>query len=81
MIRIACTALAKRIMAGRVSKNGVEFIGTPHDVTSDALKAVIEFIGVDQTHVVTVNGKPMFSLTVETIKEPTVDETALPLLS
>ncbi|WP_313461530.1 hypothetical protein [Pseudomonas nitroreducens] len=42
MTRIACTALTGRIMAGRVSKNGLNFTGTPKDVTSDVLKAVID---------------------------------------
>ncbi|NMZ73831.1 hypothetical protein HBO32_12020 [Pseudomonas nitroreducens] len=42
MTRIACTALAGRIMAGRVNKAGDSFTGTPKDVTSDVLKAVID---------------------------------------
>lgn len=42
MTRIACTALTGRIMAGRVSKDGLSFTGTPKDVTSDVLKAVID---------------------------------------
>lgn len=42
MIRIACTALTGRIMAGRVNKAGDSFTGTPKDVTSDVLKAVID---------------------------------------
>jgi FMN-dependent NADH-azoreductase len=69
MIRIACTALAKRIMAGRVSKDGIAFIGKPQDVTSDALKALIEFIGINETHVITVDGKPMFEISVHQVEE------------
>ncbi|WP_275628969.1 hypothetical protein [Pseudomonas sp. 273] len=42
MIRIACTAIAGRIMAGRVNRAGDSFTGTPKDVTSDVLKAVID---------------------------------------
>lgn len=42
MTRIACTALTGRIMAGRVSKDGLRFTGTPKDVTSDVLKAIID---------------------------------------
>ncbi len=69
MIRIACTALSKRIIAGRVTKDGLAFTdGKKEDVTSDCLKAVIEFIGLD-THVVTVNGKPMFEITVSAVEE------------
>lgn len=29
-------------MAGRVSRDGLSFVGTPKDVTSDVLKAVID---------------------------------------
>ncbi len=42
MTRIACTGIGGRIMAGRVSKDGMSFTGTPKDVTSDVLKAVID---------------------------------------
>lgn len=42
MNRIACTALTGRIMSGRVNKAGDSFTGTPKDVTSDVLKAVID---------------------------------------
>lgn len=42
MNRIACTGIGGRIMAGRVSKDGMAFTGTPKDVTSDVLKAVID---------------------------------------
>lgn len=42
MTRIACTGIGGRIMAGRVSKDGRAFTGTPKDVTSDVLKAVID---------------------------------------
>lgn len=41
-MRIACTGLAGRIMSGRVNKAGDAFIGSPKDVTSDVLKAVID---------------------------------------
>ncbi|QRF55786.1 hypothetical protein [Variovorax paradoxus] len=40
--RIACTALTGRIVSGRVSKDGSNFVGVKADVTSDVLKAVID---------------------------------------
>lgn len=63
-IRIACTALAKRIVVGTVSKDGLSFTGEPKDVTSDCLKAVIDFVG-DAPAVVTENGKPAYEITVK----------------
>ena len=42
MTRIACTGIGGRIMSGRVNKAGDAFVGTPKDVTSDVLKAIIE---------------------------------------
>jgi hypothetical protein len=65
MIRIACMALSKRIHAGRPNKAGTTFVGGGQDVTSDTLKAIIEFIGVGQTHEVTVDGKPKYEITVK----------------
>jgi hypothetical protein len=36
-IRIACTAIAKRIMAGRISKNGKDFVGEPKLTIHDGI--------------------------------------------
>lgn len=69
MIRIALTALGHRIVAGRPTKDGTALIGGGEDVTSDALKAVIEFIGIGETHVVTVDGKPMLTISVQPVEE------------
>lgn len=63
-LRIACTAINKRIMAGKVGKDGLSFTGNPIDVTSDCLKAVIEKIGIGQTHSVMVDGIPEFEIEV-----------------
>jgi hypothetical protein len=40
--RIACGALTGRIHLGRVSKDGLSFVGEKKDVTSDVLKAIID---------------------------------------
>jgi len=71
MIRIACSAVTRRIKAGRVTKDGWSFIGEPKDVTTDVLKAVIEFIGIDHEQVIIVDGKPTYKITVTAIEEQT----------
>jgi hypothetical protein len=67
-LRIACTAIAKRIMAGRVNKAGESFIGKPVDVTSDCLIAVIDFIGRGEKKVVTENGLPAYEIEVRDVR-------------
>ena len=62
--RIACTALTKRIMLGNVSKDGMNFTDTKRDVTSDCLKAVIEFVGVGNETEVVVDGIPTYKIMV-----------------
>lgn len=64
MIRVACTALLKRIKAGHPNKDGHSFRGGGEDVTSDVLKAVIEY--VEPGHIVTVNvdGVPAYEIEV-----------------
>lgn len=69
-IRIACTAIGKRIVAGRIKKSGLGFQGEPDDVTSDVLKAVIDKIGIGGEHIITVDGKPLFSIKVSNAVEP-----------
>lgn len=68
-IRIACTALGKRILAGKVSKDGKDFVGNPQDVTSDCLKAVIDKVGVGGLTIVQVGGVNKYSITVFDISE------------
>jgi hypothetical protein len=70
MIRIACTALAKRIKAGRPNKEGTAFVGHPQDVTSDVLKAVSEFVGIGNIVTVEADGVPVFEIEVRAV--PTV---------
>lgn len=67
MIRIACTAIGKRINAGRINNAGTAFVGEPVDVTSDCLKAVIDKIGVGNTERLTINGVPTYEITVRAI--------------
>lgn len=77
MIRVACTALLKRIKAGRPNKAGNSFIGGGDDVTSDCIKAIIEFVGVGGIHEVTVNGKLMYEIEVR-YPQPVEQTEAIP---
>jgi hypothetical protein len=70
VIRVACTALLKRIKAGHPDKDGHSFRGGGVDVTSDCLKAVIEFVEVGHVVTVEVNGKPTYEIEVRYVKEP-----------
>lgn len=62
--RIACTALGKRIKLGIPGKSGNVFTGSPRDVTSDCLKAVIEMIGDNQSTTVNIDGRPAYEISV-----------------
>lgn len=74
-LRIACTAINKRIMAGKIGKNNFDFIGTPIDVTSDVMKAIIDKIGVGKTDVITINGVPTYEIEVRQIDLPAISAT------
>ena len=66
-IRIATSALTKRVYLGKVSKDGLDFIGNPTDVTSDVIKAIIDKVGVGGTDVVHVDGKPKYEISVKEV--------------
>lgn len=67
MIRVACMALSKRIKAGTPNKDGHSFRSGGQDVTSDCIKAIIEFVGEGGTHEVSVDGAPMYEIEVRRI--------------
>ena len=75
-MRIACTGVMPRIKAGRPSKDGSCFVGNPTDVTSDCLKAVIEFVGVGHCTTVHVNGLPAYEITVNKVAAQSTGEMA-----
>lgn len=68
MIRVGCTALTKRIVAGKPTKDGLSLQGGGEDVTSDVLKAVIDFIGANRKHVITADGKPVFEISIRALR-------------
>lgn len=63
-IRVAASALGRRIYAGRPTKDGLGFKEPRYDVTSDVLKAVIDKIGVGNESVVEIDGVPAFAISV-----------------
>lgn len=67
MIRVACTALMKRITAGHPNKDGKSFRGGGEDVTSDVLKAVIEYVEPGHVVTVNVNGMPAYEIEVRAL--------------
>lgn len=71
-LRIACAANIvgpmPRIKAGYPSADGWSFKGEPKDVTSDVLKAVIEYVGPGFVAPVHVDGKVKYEIEVRKIK-------------
>lgn len=71
-IRVATSILTKTIYAGKINKEGTYFLSDKKvDVTSDVLKAVIDYIGVNNTHTVSSDDQPLFEISVTKIKNDT----------
>ncbi len=68
-IRIAKSAVGGQIYAGRINKAGDAFTGEKTDVTSDVLKAVVEYVGPDKELIVFVAGQPKYAIRVTEIKD------------
>ena len=66
-IRVATSALTKTIYAGELNKKGDSFLTGKTDVTSDVLKSIIEYIGIDKTHVVCSSGKSIYEISVKKV--------------
>jgi len=65
---ISCSPLTKRIRIGTLNKAKTMYQGALRDVTSECLGAVIEMIGDNKTHVVTVNGEPVYEITIKKLE-------------
>lgn len=74
MIRVAMMGLSRRIHAGNPAKDGLTFKGGGQDVTSDVVKAIIEFVGVGGTHEVTVDGVPLYEISIRAVAPQTKTE-------
>lgn len=67
-LRVACTSLGKRIMAGYPTKDGQRLKEPRHDVTSDVLRAVADMIEIGHEITVESGGEPQFRIAVLPIK-------------
>jgi hypothetical protein len=67
-LRVACGALGG-IYAGKVKANGVEWCEGKEDVTSDVLRAIIEYVEPGYEMDVNVNGEPKYRIAVTEISK------------
>ncbi len=63
-LRVACAAVSGKLYAGRISRDGSTFVGTPIDVTSDVLAALLDYCPIGQQRVIRANGKAVYTLQV-----------------
>lgn len=63
-LRVGCSPLTNTIYAGRLNAAGDTWAGDKHDVTSDCLGAVIQYVGADHVATVNENGVPTWKITV-----------------
>ncbi len=74
IIRVAAAAISGRIFAGRISKDGRNFIGKKIDVASDVWKAVVDVIEPGHEMTITADGKPRYAISVREIKPDTEEQ-------
>lgn len=67
-IRLGVAILSGRIFAGYPNKKGDGFREPRHDVTSDVLKVVAEYVGMNHEITVQADGKPAYTVAVKEIK-------------
>lgn len=67
-LRVACALVSGRIYAGRVKASGIEWREPKEDVTSDVLKAVIEYTEPGHYIDVEVDGTPKYRISIEELK-------------
>lgn len=66
-------------MLGNVASNGIDFTGTPVDVTSDVMAAIVDKFGTAETHVITVNGHPKYEIKITDVSAKDSAEKYQPL--
>lgn len=64
---VGMAALSRRIFVGRLLKDGVTWREGKQDVTSDVLKAIVDFVTPGFEVDVTVDGKPKYRIRVTEI--------------
>jgi len=68
-LRVACTSLGKRIMAGYPTKDGQRLKEPRHDVTSDVLRAVADMIEIGHEVTVESDGVAHFRIAILPIED------------
>lgn len=69
--RIACAGISGRILLGKVSKDKLSFVGTPADVTSDVIKAMMDkLVHHGGTMDITEDGKAVATITLSAPATP-----------
>jgi len=63
-LRVACTSLGRRIMAGYPTKDGQRLKEPRHDVTSDVLRAVADMIEIGHEVTVESDGVPQYRIMI-----------------
>lgn len=63
-LRLATAALSNNIYAGYPTRDGKGLREPRHDVTSDAVKAIIEHVGVGKSKVITIDGNPTYEISI-----------------
>lgn len=63
-----------KILAGTISKDGKRFLSDKTDVTSDVLKAIVDYVGVGYEIEVTVDKKPKYKISVKEINNEKVSD-------
>lgn len=67
-LRVACSPLTNNIYAGRANKDATAWSGEKHDVTSDVIGAIIQYVGAGNVISVNENGQPAYEITVRDIR-------------
>jgi hypothetical protein len=67
-IRVQPSPLSNTIYAGRINKDGSAWQGEKHDVTSDVIGSIIQYVGAGNIISVNEDGKPAYEIEVRAIK-------------
>ena len=66
-LKLGMAALSNDVFAGYLCKDGRTWKQGKHNVTSDFLQTMIQYVGVGKSLEINVGGKPKYKVTVEEI--------------
>lgn len=67
-IKMGYSPLTETIFAGTINKKGDMWL-KKEDVTRDFIACIIEFVGINDTRTIKVDGKDKFIVSIKEIKE------------